>query len=138
MCSAFAFHSIVHAAGGDALATATNLAYPIGDVLLLGLVVGGTAILSGGARPRGSSWPSASPSTSSGDTFAVFGSTSWVSNTAQALAWPIAILLISMALWLRPRPADPLAPQKAAGFLLPNLAAASLPWPSSSSGLCIT
>jgi len=30
VCSAFAFHSIVHATGGDALATATNLAYPIG------------------------------------------------------------------------------------------------------------
>src|SRR5580658_831464 len=47
VCSAFAFHAILRATGGDALATATNLAYPIGDALLLGLAVGGTAILSG-------------------------------------------------------------------------------------------
>jgi diguanylate cyclase (GGDEF)-like protein len=125
VCSAFAFHSIVHATGGDALATATNLAYPIGDVLLLGLVVGGTAILSG---KRKAPWILLAVGIGSnviGDTFALFGSTSWMSDTAQAIAWPISILLIAMALWLRPRPADPLAPQKAAGFFLPNLAAAA-------------
>jgi diguanylate cyclase (GGDEF)-like protein len=125
VCSAFAFHSIVHATGGDALATATNLAYPIGDVLLLGLTVGGTAILSG---KRKAPWILLAVGIGAnviGDTFAVFGATSWVSNTAQAIAWPVAIFLISIALWVRPRPPDPLIPQKAAGFFLPNLAAAS-------------
>jgi diguanylate cyclase (GGDEF)-like protein len=125
VCSAFAFHTIVHAAGGRPWATATNLAYPIGDVLLLGLVVGGTALLSG---RRKTPWVLLAVGIGAnviGDTFAVFGSTSWVSDTAQALAWPLAILLISMSLWIRPRPPDPLAPQKAAGFLLPNLAAAA-------------
>jgi diguanylate cyclase (GGDEF)-like protein len=125
LCSAFAFHSIVHAAGGDALATATNLIYPIGDVLLLGLVVGGTAILSGRRKAPWVLLAIGIVFNVLGDTFAVFGSTSWVSNTAQAIAWPVAILLISMALWLRPKPADPLAPQKAAGFFLPNIATAA-------------
>jgi diguanylate cyclase len=125
VCSAFAFHAVVHATGGDTLTTATNLAYPIGDVLLLGLAVGGTAILSG---RRKAPWILVAVGIGTnvvGDTFAVFGSTSWVSDAAQAMAWPIAILLISMALWIRPRPADPLAEQKAAGFFLPNLAAAA-------------
>jgi diguanylate cyclase len=125
VCSAFAFHAIVHAAGGDVLATATNLSFPIGDVLLLGLVVGGTAILSGRRKAPWILLAVGIGANVVGDTFAVFQSTSWVSETAQAMAWPIAMLLISMALWLRPRPADPLAAQKAAGFFLPNLAAAA-------------
>ena len=45
LCAAFAFTAILRSLGGDPLAVATNLAYPIGDVLLLGLAVGGTAIL---------------------------------------------------------------------------------------------
>jgi diguanylate cyclase (GGDEF)-like protein len=125
VCSAFAFHTIVHATGGDALATATNLAYPIGDVLLLGLAVGGTAILSGRRKAPWILLAAGIGANVIGDTFAVFGSTSWVSNTSQAMAWPVAILLISMALWVRPRPPDPLAEQKSAGFVLPNLAAAA-------------
>ena len=40
VCAAFAFHSIVASTGGNPMATMTSLAYPIGDLLLLGLVVG--------------------------------------------------------------------------------------------------
>jgi hypothetical protein len=47
ICAAFAFHSILHAAGGSVATAATNLAYPIGDLLLLSLVIGGTVLLSG-------------------------------------------------------------------------------------------
>jgi diguanylate cyclase (GGDEF)-like protein len=125
VCSAFAFHAIVHAAGGDTLATATHLAYPIGDVLLLALAVGGTSILSGRRKAPWILLATGMGVNVIGDTFAVFGSTSWVSNASQAMAWPIAMLLISMALWVRPRPPDPLVEQKAAGFVLPNLAAAA-------------
>ena len=123
VCSAFAFHSIVHSTGGGVLATATHLAYPIGDLLLLCLVVGGTAILSG--RPK-TPWMFLAVGIGAnvvGDTFALFGSSSWVSNTAQQIAWPIAILMISMAVWVRPKPSNPLTEQKQAGYLLPNLAA---------------
>jgi diguanylate cyclase (GGDEF)-like protein len=123
VCSAFAFHAIVHSTGASALATATDLAYPIGDLLLLGLVVGCTAVLSGKRKAPWILLAIGIGANVIGDTFAVFGSDSWISNFAQATAWPIAILLISMALWVRPRPSDPLAPEKAAGFFLPNLAA---------------
>ncbi len=50
VCAAFAFHDILSTAGTSVAATATNLAYPIGDLLLLGLVVGSSAMLSG--RPK--------------------------------------------------------------------------------------
>jgi len=57
LCAAFAFNSIVHTAGGSALGVATDLAYPIGDVLLLALVVAATTLLSGrGRAPWALSW----------------------------------------------------------------------------------
>ena len=53
LCAAFAFHSIEHVAGTGTLGTATNLAYPVGDLLLLLLVIGGTVLLSDEARRPG-------------------------------------------------------------------------------------
>ena len=47
LCAAFAFHSILHVTDVQATAAATNLAYPVGDVLLLAMVVGGSVLLSG-------------------------------------------------------------------------------------------
>ena len=47
VCACFLFTTIVRSTGADPAAVATNLAYPIGDVLLLALVVGVTAILPG-------------------------------------------------------------------------------------------
>ncbi|MGH9019271.1 MAG: putative bifunctional diguanylate cyclase/phosphodiesterase, partial [Acidimicrobiales bacterium] len=125
VCAAFAFHTIVRTAGGDALATATRLAYPIGDALLLGLAVGSTAVLSGRRKAPWILLAVGMGVNVVGDTFAVFGSDSSISATSQALAWPVAILLVSVALWIRPRPGDPTAPPTTAGYFLPNLAAAS-------------
>ena len=48
VCGAFAFHGDLAAVGRRARsATVTNLAYPIGDLLLLSLVIGGCAVLPG-------------------------------------------------------------------------------------------
>ena len=47
VCATFAFKDVLHHAGGSAAGVAVNLAYPVGDVLLLGLVVGGAAIVPG-------------------------------------------------------------------------------------------
>jgi hypothetical protein len=47
VCAAFAFSTLVHSTHESAIATAVDLAYPVGDVLLLLLVVGGTAAMSG-------------------------------------------------------------------------------------------
>ena len=128
LCAAFAFGSIQMLTGGSALATATNLAYPIGDLLLLSLVIGGTVLLSGrGTRP----WYFLA----GGLTVIVFGDTFNLVQTSKlatqfgsdfnAIAWPTAILLISMSVWLPNRHLDPLQPEKTAGFALPGIAAAS-------------
>ena len=53
LCAAFAFQSIVHLAGDGPAAVATELAYPVGDVLLLAMAVGGSVLIAG---PRWGAW----------------------------------------------------------------------------------
>jgi diguanylate cyclase (GGDEF)-like protein len=126
VCAAFAFHSIVSAAGGSALSAATNLTYPVGDLLLLSLVIGGTVLLSGrGATP----WFLLAGGICLnvfGDTFNLFQNgilDSRVGTDVNAIAWPASIILMAMSVWLKPRTLDPMREQRTAGFMLPSVAA---------------
>ncbi|HEV3267622.1 MAG TPA: bifunctional diguanylate cyclase/phosphodiesterase [Acidimicrobiales bacterium] len=126
LCAAFAFHSIQNATGGSSLATATNLSYPVGDLLLLLLVIGGTVLLSGSASRQWYVLATGLSAIVIGDTFNLFQSSGVASrfgSTANAIAWPIAIYLISMSVWLPVRHLDPLRPQKVSSFLFPGIAA---------------
>ena len=128
VCAAFAFHSLLDAAGGTSLAVATNLAYPVGDMLLLVLVVGGSAMLSGRSKAPWALLASGMALNVAGDTFNLFGSSvgaTHVGTVVNGIAWPTSIVVMSMAVWLRPGHSDPLALQKPPGFLLPGLAAGS-------------
>ncbi len=127
VCAAFAFHSILGATGGSVASTVTNLAYPIGDLLLLTLVVGGTAVLSGGQRAPWFLLASGIALNVAGDTFNLFqasAGSSQVGSIFNSIAWPVAILLMSMAVWLPPHPADLVGMERPTGFVLPGLGAA--------------
>jgi len=127
LCAAFGFDAILRSLGGDPWAVATNLAYPVGDVLLLGLAVGGTAILPQ-RRPPWVLLAIACAINGVGDTFNLFlssGTESHVGTIVDGIAWPVATLLMSISVWLRPGRYDPLATPRAPGFLLPGLGAAS-------------
>jgi diguanylate cyclase (GGDEF)-like protein len=127
VCAAFAFHSLLHAAGGGSLAVATNLAYPVGDLLLLALVVGSAAMLAGRSRAPWVLLATGMALNATGDTFNLFGSgigATHVGVVVNGIAWPGAILLISIAMWVPHGHANPLVLQRATGFLLPGLAAA--------------
>jgi diguanylate cyclase len=126
LCACFAFNTILHSVGGNATTVATDLAYPIGDGLLLMLAVGGTAIMPGRKNPQWLLLAGAISLTAIGDTFNLFassGSTSHVGTILNGIAWPCAILLISSAVWVRPLRTSPLATGGTAGFLLPGLGA---------------
>jgi len=132
LCAAFTFRLIQHSVGQHGVGVAVNLAYPVGDVLLLLLVVGGSAVLTGRQRPPWSL-------VAAGITINVLGDTSNLLHTSYLLgsvggghlgtvvdeiAWPTSILLMSMAMWIprgRPSPVR-IAPP---GFVLPGLAAAT-------------
>lgn len=126
LCACFAFNTILHSVGGNATTVATDLAYPIGDALLLMLVVGGTAIIPGRKSPQWLLIACAIACTAIGDTFNLFassGPTSHLGTILNGVAWPCAILLISFAVWVRPLQTSPLARDGPPGFLLPGLGA---------------
>jgi diguanylate cyclase (GGDEF)-like protein len=122
VCAAFAFHTLERSSGLDGLALAVNVAYPVGDVLLLLLVVGGTAVMSGRRKIPWLLVAAGITVNVAGDTFAVLGQ-SHVGGIFNAIAWPCSSFLMSIAMWLTPGRADPLALRKPPGFVLPGLAA---------------
>jgi diguanylate cyclase len=127
LCAAFAFHSIHSLTGGSSISTAVNLAYPVGDLLLLLLVIGGTVLLSGRGTGQWYLLAGGLLVIVIGDTFNLVGSSGLATrfgNDVNAIAWPMAILFISMSVWLPSRPIDPLRPQKVSSFFFPGLAAA--------------
>jgi diguanylate cyclase len=126
VCAAFAFHGVLQDAGGSTLTVATNLAYPIGDVLLLVMVVGGTAILPGRITAPWLMLAAGFAMIVVGDTFNLFSSSigsSHIGSFANAVAWPTYTLLVSLAVWLPTSQSKRLIDQRTPGFALPSLAA---------------
>jgi diguanylate cyclase (GGDEF)-like protein len=126
-CAAFAFHAIETSIGPSvsAFGVAVNLVYPIGDVLLLALVVGGTAVLPGRRLP----WllfAAACGVNTIGDTFNLFSSSgvsTQVGDIFNGVAWPTAILLMSMSVWVPAGRRDLVESGRIPGFVLPGVGA---------------
>ena len=110
VCATFAFKDVLHHAGGSTTGVAVNLAYPVGDVLLLGLVVGGAAIVPGRRKLPWLLLGAGYALNTVGDVFNVLGTTSHIGTVFNDIAWPVAILLISVAVWVRSPAARPLSP----------------------------
>jgi diguanylate cyclase (GGDEF)-like protein len=127
VCAAFAFKAIEHSTGLGPLATAVNLAYPVGDVLLLLVVAGGTVVLIGRRRAPWLLLATGITLNVAGDTMNLVHSSAGadLGTALNGIAWPASILLMSIAMWLRPGPADLLAPPRETGFGFPALAAAA-------------
>ncbi|MBV9820038.1 MAG: EAL domain-containing protein [Solirubrobacterales bacterium] len=121
----FAFSTALHHADGNVAGVAVNLAYPIGDVLLLGLVVGGAAVVSGTRKLPWLLLSAGYALIAVGDLFNVIGSTAFVGTVFNAVAWPLSILVVSIAVWVRTPPVRPALVPEPPGFMLPALAAAA-------------
>lgn len=128
VCAAFAFRGLEHSLGGSSLTTAMNVAYPIGDVLLLALVVGGTAMLADRKRSTWMLVAIACGINAVGDTFNLLHNSvgaSAVGQSFNATAWPVAIFLMALAVWLQPERVIQPAKEVTPGFVLPALSAAA-------------
>jgi diguanylate cyclase len=128
VCAAFAFHGVQLDAGGSGLSVATNLAYPIGDLLLLVMVVGGTVILPGRTTAPWLMLAGAFAINVIGDTFNLFSSSlgsTHIGTFVNAVAWPTYILVVSAAVWVPESPPERLVDRRASGFALPAIAAAA-------------
>jgi diguanylate cyclase (GGDEF)-like protein len=127
VCAAFAFERVLHLTGGTAAATATNLAYPVGDVLLLSLVVGGSTVMSGRRKAPWLLMAAGMAINAVGDTASLFGASFGASRPGfifNEIAWPTSMLVLSMSVWLRPAPSNPQTVWKPALFVIPGLSAA--------------
>jgi diguanylate cyclase (GGDEF)-like protein len=127
VCAAFVFERVLRLTGGNPAATATNLAYPIGDVLLLSLVMGGSTVMSGRRKAPWLLMATGIAINAAGDTANLFGTSFGASRLGfifNGIAWPASLLLLSMSVWLRPRPSNPRTLRKPALFVIPGLSAA--------------
>jgi diguanylate cyclase (GGDEF)-like protein len=127
VCAAFAFHAILMSIGKGVpeFGVVVDLIYPIGDVLLLAMVVGGTALLPGRRLP----WmlfAFACGINSIGDTFNLFssgGTSTQIGDIFNNVAWPTAILLMSMSVWVSPGRRELIESGRMPGFVLPGVGA---------------
>src|SRR4051794_35649148 len=109
LSAAVVFQSVLETTGGRPVEVATNLAYPLGDLVLLGVVTGGVALT--GWKP-GRTWGALALS------FIVFGVSdgiylwgnatgSWQAGSVFEAGWPAATLLLAWAAGMPPRHVRP-------------------------------
>jgi signal transduction histidine kinase/DNA-binding NarL/FixJ family response regulator len=119
--AAVVFDAVLHNTSGNFGVVATGLAYPVGDLVLLGMLIS-VGIASRRAAPN-PSW------LIMGIGFAVFcagdsvylletANNTYVTNTLLDMTWPTALLLIGYAAWM-PHRAQPHPPGASAGIVTP-------------------
>jgi len=100
ICAAFVIDPIISSAAGSATAVAVDLAYPIGDLILLALAVGALVIVPGWPRRL---WMLVVGCLilAVGDTVYLFQSASNTYQVGTLLdgTWVVALLLLSAAVW---------------------------------------
>ena len=126
LCATFAFRNLEQMTSGSHLQSVVNLAYPVGDLLLFLLVIGGTVLL--GAQASAGWYVAATGLVAivGGDTANLLVSARAqgpLGGTLSMVAWPAAVYLLSLSMWTSSRPSDPLRVSRAPGFLAPGLAA---------------
>jgi PAS domain S-box-containing protein len=124
LSAAFVVAAVMRVTGGGALVAATNLAYPLGDVLLLALAVGGLLVLPKGFRPFFALVCVALAGNAIGDGFNLLQPTSRFGYVANGVAWPISLTLIAVAVWILPPRVENPGTERVAGFALPAFGAA--------------
>ncbi len=119
----FVVAEVLKVTGGSALSVATNLAYPLGDVLLLALAVGGLAVLPRAFRPFFALVCVALTTNAIGDGFNLLQPMSRFGYISDGAAWPVSLTLLAIAVWLVPEDVEYPGVDRSAGFALPAFGA---------------
>lgn len=125
VAAAFVLHPVLNAVGGWSLASATSMAYPVGDLVLLAVVAGGLTTASAARKQVLVVIGIAMVVNFVGDTYAMLQPNSTIGNIANGLAWPISILMLSAAAWMQPAKTSITSKVRTGGFVLPGLGAAA-------------
>jgi methyl-accepting chemotaxis protein len=123
VAAAFVLDPVLKVVGGWSLASITGMAYPVGDLLLLGVVAGGFTTASTARKSVLVVVGLAQVVNFVGDVYALVQPDSRIGNLADALAWPVSILMVSAAAWMQPANARSTSKVRAGGFVLPGLGA---------------
>ncbi len=120
---AFGFDAILSKLSGPPAKLATSLAYPIADLGLVAIVVGGLTIVSWRNR-RWMFLVLASALNVAGDVVHVLQSSaaSYHVGTLPGAIWPVAILLISLAVWQPGTPSEERPRRSQSQFVVPAVA----------------
>ena len=121
--AAFVVAAVIRITGGGALAAATNLAYPLGDVLLCALAIGGLLVLPRGFRLFFALASVALVANAIGDGFNLLQPDSRFGYISNGAAWPISLTLIALAVWILPAHVEKPGTDRVAGFALPAIGA---------------
>jgi PAS domain S-box-containing protein len=121
LCAAVAVHALAHLASGVTAAEATNLVYPVGDILLVGIIAGASVVASGRSRATLALIAVGMALNGAGDTVNFVG-TGAVGQVVNAVAWPCAIYLIAMSMWIREDDSDRFALHAVSELVLPTIA----------------
>ena len=124
LSAAFAFDTIFRYSSGPAAEFATNLAYPIADLMLLALAVGGLAMIPTWRNRRWLILVLACVLDAVGDTIYLYQSSAGTYKVGTILdaTWPAAILLMSLAIWQPAGPTRERRSESATPLVIPVLA----------------
>ncbi|MGH9101770.1 MAG: methyl-accepting chemotaxis protein [Acidimicrobiales bacterium] len=100
--AAFIVRPVLHAVGGLSLSSATSMAYPTGDLVLLCVAVSGIAAVPAGRRRALVLIATAVAVNAIGDTYNLLQASSRMGYVANAVAWPISLLLLAVAARVHP------------------------------------
>lgn len=123
--AAYVVQSVLKAVGGVTLSSATSMAYPTGDLVLLALAVSGMAAVPKGRRQVLVLAAVAVSINAVGDTFNLLQPNSELGYVTNAAAWPFALLILSISAWVHPIRAGESHATRGAGFALPTVGAAA-------------
>ena len=124
--AAFLLQPVLDAVGGLSPSSATTMAYPLGDLLLLAVIAGGLASLPKGERRILLLAGVAIVVLLAGDTFSLLQPDSRIGHTADASAWPVALLILSRVGWMvEARGRTVAEPARTGGFVRPTVGAAA-------------
>ena len=132
--AAYLFQPVLHATQGGDMSTVVSMAYPVGDFLLLALSIGALAVLPRTYRPFFALASVAMVFNVIGDMFNLLQTSSRVGYVANAVVWPISLMLLAVAIWTQPVLVEKLTNMKAvnaehasagkaAGYAIPALGA---------------
>jgi diguanylate cyclase (GGDEF)-like protein len=126
MTAAFFFDTILRSLGGSAASLATNLAYPIGDLLLLALIAAAISMLPTWRNPRWLLLAFGCTLNALGDTIFLFQSAtgSYQESSIINVSWPAALFVMSLAIWAPSAPSRQSAVEHRR-FVLPIVASFS-------------